>query len=477
MTFAACPPFAAAAMFGAVAFVAATVRPAAAQQQSDFAALLADAGVDLEVLASLADAGGELTTEQLNVVDQVLFRLDQFERGQIAGAEAARLGDSEEKIQPHAGELLRMEGVVTGQSEISRQAGAEAAALWRYELELSPHEVVTVISAHAPRLWSRRPSLHEPVQVICVWAGFPASRPTRPVVLVNRLRWYPTTDVPTGVAWLAANGFDAALLDDVRPVSGFGKPHESRENEAFYAGLAAVRRGDAADLRRLANEEVVGSVKRWREKASTTPAVDGTPSREARIAAAVERSARRGVSSVGPMYLAPAETMGRLVLIEGVARRAVRVAVDDETDGGDLEEYYELDLFTPDSENLPVICCAVSLPAGFPTGDRINEPLRVAGVFLKRWAYLGRPDTADGEGPERIAAPLVLAAEPQWLRSAEATPDGRRGLWIGIAFVGALALIWLAVALTARSDRLARLRRTGYDAEPGVSLGPPPADK
>ena len=155
----------------------------------------------------------------------------------------------------------------------------------------------------------------------------------------------------------------------------------------------------------------------------------------------------------------------------------MRVVLDDEIDAGDLREYYELDLFTADSENLPIICCAVSLPTGFPTGDRINEPLRVAGVFFKRWAYLGRPDAADGESAERIAAPLVLAVQPEWLRDAGDASGSRWGVWIGLAFVGALALVWLAAALAARADRLARSRRTSYDAEPGVGFASPPADE
>jgi hypothetical protein len=202
--------------------------------------------------------------------------------------------------------------------------------------------------------------------------------------------------------------------------------------------------------------------------------------RQTAIADRVAQRAEQGLSSVWPMFLAPEESMGELFLIEGTARRAVRIVVDDasaadavrrlarrEHAATPLREYYEVDVFTTDSQNQPVICCAARLPAGFPEGDVIREPIRMAGVFFKRWAYARRPaaDPAAAEKlPERLAAPLMLAAELQWLRPVETSAPVDRGLGAGIALAAALAVVWAFLARVARRDRLARQRRARYDA-------------
>ena len=47
------------------------------------------------------------------------------------------------------------------------------------------------------------------------------------------------------------------------------------------------------------------------------------------MAAYVQKRAAIGLSSVGPMFNEPADSVGKFFVIEGIARRAVRIVVDD----------------------------------------------------------------------------------------------------------------------------------------------------
>ena len=188
------------------------------------------------------------------------------------------------------------------------------------------------------------------------------------------------------------------------------------------------------------------------------------------MAAYVQKRAAIGLSSVGPMFNEPADSVGKFFVIEGIARRAVRIVVDDPSQAtaagaaAPLTHYYELDVFPTDAQNNPVICCVARLPEGFPTGDMIREPVRVSGIFFKKWAYARRPDhgAVDSKAPARVAPPLMLAAEPQWL-PASAPVRGDRGVWAGIGILAASVVVAIILFRTARRDRLARRQSARYD--------------
>jgi hypothetical protein len=172
------------------------------------------------------------------------------------------------------------------------------------------------------------------------------------------------------------------------------------------------------------------------------------------------------------MFNEPVESVGQFFVIEGIARRAVRIVVGDGESSSlasakgpaPLTHYYELDVFPTDAQNNPVICCVARLPEGFPTGDLIREPVRVSGIFFKKWAYARRPDhgVADATVPTRVAPPLMLAAEPEWL-PATMPVRSDRGLWAGIGILAASVAVALLLFRTARRDRLARRQLARYD--------------
>jgi hypothetical protein len=166
-------------------------------------------------------------------------------------------------------------------------------------------------------------------------------------------------------------------------------------------------------------------------------------------------------SSVVPLFNDPKEQRGRLVMLEGTARRVVRVAVDAETAARfGFDHYYNLFLVTDDSQGNPLVFCVRWLPEGMPLGDGpgYGERVRVAGFFLKSWAY--RPHAAaqtggpeDGLKPRLQLAPLLIGREPVWYPQQQPAANWLLGLILGGLFALLLLGIWLALWWYGRADK------------------------
>jgi hypothetical protein len=455
---------------------------------ADFRSLLLDAGFNSAELAAFADWNGDLSEAQAEVASRLLFRLR-------AAGDGGRASD---RVDGEPGRLVEVEGRAISAEPVAVPAVAQEVfavkQLTVCTVKLSDDSTVAVLSVQIPVAWSRRPAgtpLDEPVSLRGVFLGTAnvAGSP-QPLVLTPRLQWFPDANVSDGVAWLVKHGFDAALLDEIRHGRPFAKLGEGLEAQAFYDGLTIMANSSSAELTRLARDRIPEVARHAKQAAAqrerqitsllNAAAPDDTRSlrpelwelqRQQALAKHVMERAERGLSSVWPMFLEPDRNTGDTFLIEGTARRAVRIVVESPSSESEalpgLREYYELDVFTTDSQNQPVVCCVARLPAGFPTGELIREPVRVAGIFFKKWAYARRSDegeTGDDHLPARLAPPLMLAAEPEWLQTAAPAGPSHRGLWGGAAFAGVVAFLWIVLARVSRRDRLARAQRARYDA-------------
>jgi hypothetical protein len=128
--------------------------------------------------------------------------------------------------------------------------------------------------------------------------------------------------------------------------------------------------------------------------------------------------------------------------------------------------YYEIYLYTPDSQDNPLVFCVRELPEEIPTGSdpQYSQQIKVAGFFLKTWGF--RPESADmpdGDPNARQLAPLLIGREPLWIQPPEA--DGLTpiiGAVTGVLFLVVLLAIWLAVWRSGKNDRhFLRTRRAG----------------
>lgn len=212
---------------------------------------------------------------------------------------------------------------------------------------------------------------------------------------------------------------DVGLLDDLAD----RRPLRREERECFYQALAAAAGAEKGQLRKEA----------------------------------VDRD------SVEPLFNDPAQQRGKLVMLSGTARRVLRVRVEDPDIRRrfGIDHYYEIYLYTDDSQGNPLVFCVTRLPNGMPTGTGpdYTEPVSVAGFFLKSWAYpSGRraePDQGDRPPPLQLA-PLLVGREAVWRG-----PDRQNSVPIwgavgGAVFVLILLAVWLWLLKTSRADRRSR---------------------
>lgn len=465
--------------------------------RSSFRDILQLADIDTEKLKALEDAAG-FTEANWQTLLQVFDRLEQFrELSPLASRmtnqpESWRSGKDEAigELYEIQGKIVDVEQIALPESVLKLQA-RKTVYRCAFTFENSSNgssPTVEVYTSRVPRRWQKRQEFREPVRMRCVVLRLPqADSEQRAVVATEHIAWYPTASVPTGQLLLAKHGMDVALFDEVRHRQSFVKPEVSREGEAFYQGLKVLRAADEKELLALARQNIERVASQWAKKlpalkdeyqrllAKGNSATDdaerqrlSVQTKRARtnrdLALTIARQAAEGQSSVATMFLQPEQEVGELFYFDGTARRAVWIS---EADQGDLDGYYEVEVFPKEArllDNRPIVCCITSLPTGFPTGDVVREPVRMAGLFFKSWRYRSR-DVVEQAGEtvqqRQLYTPVLLAKQPIWLRNPGSDEQGW-ALWAGVAFLVGLLGLWTCLAWLARRDRLARheLRRS-----------------
>lgn len=222
-------------------------------------------------------------------------------------------------------------------------------------------------------------------------------------------------------------GMDVELLHTIRN----RRPLLAGERECFYSMLAAAGRAKPFELERAAFEEL--QLQQAIQKYSGQP--------------------RRILTDVVPLFNDPDSQAGRLVMIEGDARRAVEIRVDNPEimQKFNIKKYYEIAVFTDDSQGNPLICCVLHVPADMPLGEDIVAPVRVAGFFFKSWAY--PRGNANGTHAQEQLAPLVIGREARLLKQTNSSTDTTIHLLVvGIVLMIGIGIVWAAWR-TGRSSR------------------------
>jgi hypothetical protein len=447
--------------------------------KSDFRSVLEIAGLGPDRLADFTGRP-DYSNEDWQLLVQLLSRLRQSSVEQLASWAESWDEASEFEVgglSQVAGKVVSVE-IVMLPEEFAKLL--KRSKLYRCTVRLEKNEAeLEVLSSRVPKCWADRDlTIGEQVR----WRGIllkksEGEKRSAAILLTDRLAWFPIQHVPSGQALLARHGMDIALLDEVVQRRPFVKPSVSREGDAFYACLATIKKVDSKELAELAQHNVATVAKKWQQqreslakqrqvlKEKESTGANDTQSKlhakrvkkigqQLALADAVLERGEVGTSSVAPLFLQPELEVGELVRLEGIARRAVWIA---ESDRPEVESYCELEIFPPDSQDLPIVCCVTRLPPGFPIGDEIREPVRISGIFFKSWQYRSRKLLETGgetKRQQRLYTPIVVAAGPIWL--TDAGQGSRWGLWGGIAFLAVLVVLWINMARQSRRDRNAR---------------------
>jgi hypothetical protein len=313
---------------------------------------------------------------------------------------------------------------------------AELAGRPRYDVVRMVDEraaVVDVAVPRAPASWPRWQAIDEPAEAIglplTAGAGPEPTRADEPawpasahdlLIAATSVSWLPPT--PLGRLGVDYGLFDG-IVDDRRLEPG--------DTAAFWAVIAAAARSSPAEISRAA----------------------GGPTDI--------------VALIDPARKWFAAHRGEPLVIEGVARRATRIAIDDPLRRAALgvDHYWEIEVFadTPTikvndriQDRYPIVCCVVRLPAGMPAGDSMSERVRVPGFGFKRYSYpLKDVTVSSSQGDrriqgERISTALVIAPTVEWQRPP--SPAGVSNTLFAV-FAGIVGLVAAALAASAWTSR------------------------
>lgn len=196
-------------------------------------------------------------------------------------------------------------------------------------------------------------------RVAALGIGFGVESNDVAAFLATRLKWTPTSS-PLGRA-----GVDLAAFEKV-PVF----PHDALENAKTREErerVARAMRWTTAD-RRAFYESLAGY-----SRLATAP-----------------KDVRASVDVVS-LFNAPEQNQGARVALGGWVRRANMVLVSDPEikAATGLDRYYQLYLFTNESQGWPIVLCVPELPEGLEPGGGADYRREVEfdGFFYKTWAY------------------------------------------------------------------------------------------
>lgn len=154
----------------------------------------------------------------------------------------------------------------------------------------------------------------------------------------------------------------------------------------------------------------------------------------------------RQPTPVRELFLSPEKQRLRIVLLEGAVKKIVETVSSDAIRARwKIERYYQLYLFTDDSDGNPLVVCVPEIPAGMQTGNDVSYTIHVAAIFYKPWLYESREEKIH-LAPVLVGGDLTWFRNPQENENAENhTAENSRHLETSLLIFAILATIWIAI--------------------------------
>jgi hypothetical protein len=397
-------------------------------------------GVDDSFFDRLAD-GGPLDAPETESLLRVLFRLRIFPAVDLQrwAIEPDKLAETISQPDLARGQIFRLRGRVTEVEPCKPDGDAaqryEMPRYFRCRLQLdASDQTADIYTENVPVEWQEgaQPNASAGALGVFLKLDEKAEDPPLLVFAAPRLAWYPDN-------LLGQLGMDVGLLDTVQNQ----KPIVAEDREAFYQMLAAAGRAKPGQLLRQAEEDLPKTPDDWR-----------WTNRQNEIQ-----------YSVVPLFNEAATQQGRLVELLGAARRVEEIHLDKVQDADIIarfgfDHYYQVALFTDESQGNPLWFCVLELPEGMPYGNlpHYGETVRIAGFFFKTWSYavpkLADPSlTAGDPKTHRQLAPLLIGRSLTWYRVSKPADNAFSGTVVGGLLLLVMVVVWLAAWQTRRRER------------------------
>lgn len=346
--------------------------------------------IALEALARLA---GLLSASVLK--EQAGPEFQKTTLGEYAAAPADKRvdffrPDGGEEIGFFVGTLDKLDPIPLNEQEKERAGSSE---IYRAQITTDAGAAITVYAGAVPSFKapaafsSEGAALSRRVAGVGIRFGRERAEPgaePHAALLSPRLEWIPT-ETPLGAAGLDLSSYEDA---PVYPIDALEKEKSPERRKEFARALRWTRDDRRPFYGTLA------AVKRM------PPGAD----------------AREPLRDVAPLFNRPEENQGRLASFSGWARRVNLVLVEDPDvrAATGLDRYYQIFVYTNDSQGWPLTLCAPELPDGMTVGGgrEYRRNVDISGYFYKTWAYrksgkdAGEPENIDSK--EWTRAPLLV---------------------------------------------------------------------
>ena len=267
------------------------------------------------------------------------------------------------------GKVVRLEGTVIFATKLER--------IYRCTMVEGDGSTSEIFLSFVPQAWQ----LDVPIQERSAAFGvYVKSFQDVPVFAAPSIQWFPDT-------WLGNLGFDVGSFDQV-PVNRVTEVEKNDENTNYRS----------FKFTELDVEPFYGLLR----------AVSAAP------AGCLEEEAAKLSIPVADLFNRPHETRGKPILLSGTAKRIVPTPVLDSEVHSlfGIDHYYQIYIFTEQSQGNPIVVCVRSLPESMSVGDSadFSEPVTVTAVPYKLWVY----DTSAGQhyAPILVGRSLVWHPKP-----------------------------------------------------------------
>ena len=419
--------------------VACLALSAAAKEYAGPRDIFSDLGVGDAYFDQLSD-GGPITSQDRETLLRILHRLRVFPTVALKkwALDSNHLVTALMNAQDYRGQIFRLRGRIMEVLPIKTSPDTaeryEMKTLYRCLLKLeNVQQPVAVFVEDVPDQWKKgaKPDvLGGALAIYLKNANLELDGESRapsltPIFVAPRLAWYPSN-------LLGQLGMDAGLLDTVEDQ----EPLSADEHAAFYDMLAAVERAKPGQLMLQARTKLPNTPKklRWTDDFGQEQ------------------------YSIVPLFNDAAKQRGKLVALRGMARLIEKVHVEPHVakEFG-IDHYYNVMLFTPDSQGNPLTFCLLELPEGMPCdgSKHYTEDVEIAGFFFKTWSYPVqiRSDETGKLKTRQQLSPLLIGRSLVWHPGAKPAPQTQLNLVVVLLFVGAMVAVWLIAWRTSRREK------------------------
>jgi hypothetical protein len=276
------------------------------------------------------------------------------------------------------------------------------------------------------------------------------------IMAASRVKWLPS-DVSTeqhvhsSMVLLSQHGFDSGLLDEIRRTNKSALGHNDRE--AFYQILKILQPSSALDSIQHVHQqsppptpEIVDYFNDTRTLQGQFVTIHGDVRQISRIAIVNSKMQQRFGS----------DHYWQLDLSIPIGKHRIRVKTNDaDQDGIIFQNRFPLQVCV---NHLPpeLHQAMIELRQGVDGRKLLREKVTVEGVFFKLWSYQSALTLRDGPEREQLS-PLIIASAIR-IHPKPTVDQSGHGIYVAIAFIGALLVIAFFLFRVGKADRQAKKR-------------------